>query len=514
MGKRLTTICIITCAASMLTAGCGETAEQSVSDQQFTPSVTLSYQAEEADFTGNVKAVEASSASEASNDLPVSGYTGSGYVDGFQEDEDSCIFTVEIPQTNFYDLNFISASNGGEKYNYVSVDGKAAGSVYVEKTEYTDSVLQRVYLTAGTHEIAVSKYWGWIYLDRLDITDSAPIDSSIYEVTAPLCNPNASEEARRLYSYLCDIYGDSFLAGQTCDQGPYGKEMQVIKKTTGKMPAVLAMDFMDYSPSRVEHGTEGHTTEYAIDFWNQGGIVAFHWHWTAPSKYITGEWGGSFYTENTNIDLAKIMNGEDEEGYQLLMSDVDVIAEQLGILQDAGVPVLFRPLHEASGGWFWWGAAGPDAYKKLYIAIYEKLTNEYELNNLIWVWNGQDAGWYPGDEYVDIIGEDIYPGERVYHSQISAYLNAAQNYSTERKLVYMTENGCVFDPELAKRDGAMWGMWCTWQGEFVAKSMAIYALNEQYTEESLLQKAYADESVITLEKLPDLTTYPIREAFK
>lgn len=176
--------------------------------------------------------------------------------------------------------------------------------------------------------------------------------------------------------------------------------------------------------------------------------------------------------------------------------------------------MLFRPLHEASGGWFWWGAAGPDAYKKLYIAIYEKLTNEYGLNNLIWVWNGQDADWYPGDEYVDIIGEDIYPGERVYSSQISAYLNAAQNYSTERKLVYMTENGCVFDPELARRDGAMWGMWCTWQGEFVAKSMAIYALNEQYTEESLLIKAYEDEDVVTLEDLPDLTTYPIREAFE
>lgn len=115
---------------------------------------------------------------------------------------------------------------------------------------------------------------------------------------------------------------------------------------------------------------------------------------------------------------------------------------------------------------------------------------------------------------MDIIGEDIYPGERVYSSQISAYLNAAQNYSTERKLVYMTENGCVFDPELARRDGAMWGMWCTWQGEFVAKSMAIYALNEQYTEESLLIKAYEDEDVVTLEDLPDLTTYPIREAFE
>lgn len=516
MKKELAGICAMAFTTSVLLTGCGGStvsgaANEQASGEQFTPSVILTYQAEEAAFTGNVKAVEPSL---ASNDSIPSGYTGSGYVEGFQEDSDACVFTVEIPETGFYDLNFISASAGGGKYNYISVDNEEAGTVYIEESSYTDSVLQHIYLAEGSHKIAIRKYWGWIYLDRLEITDSEPVDQSIYDVSTPLCNPDASEETKRLYSYLCDIYGSKILSGQTCDQGPYGKEIQVIKKTTGKMPAVLAMDFIDYTPSRVANGTQGHTTEYAIDYWNSGGIVAFHWHWTTPQKYITGSWSGSFYKENTNIDLAKIMNGEDEEGYELLMQDVDVIAGQLKILQDAKVPVLFRPLHEASGGWFWWGASGAEAYKKLYIAVYDKLTHEHGLNNLIWVWNGQDAEWYPGDEYVDIIGEDIYPGERVYTSQISSYLNAAQNYSEERKLVYMTENGCVFDPELARRDGAMWGMWCTWQGEFVAKNMAIFSLSEQYTEESMLIKAYEDEGVITLEDIPDLTAYPIREAFQ
>lgn len=239
-------------------------------------------------------------------------------------------------------------------------------------------------MTAGKHEITLSKYWGWISLDCLKITDSAPIDTSVYQITTPLCNPNASEEAKRLYSYLCDIYGKQFLSGQTCDAGPFGKEVQVIKKTTGKLPAIISMDFMDYTTSRAANGTEGHTTEYALAAWKNGHIVSFHWHWTVPEKYITGDWFSSFYKEHTNIDLNKIMNG-------------------------------------------------------------------------------QDARWYPGDEYVDIIGEDVYPGERVYTSQISKYLNAATNYSEEPKLVYMTENGCIFDPDLAIRDGAMWGMWNTWR---------------------------------------------------
>lgn len=58
------------------------------------------------------------------------------------------------------------------------------------------------------------------------------------------------------------------------------------------------------------------------------------------------------------------MNGSDPKGYNALMSDVDEIAKQLKRLSDADVPVLFRPLHEASGGWFWWGADGSEAYKK------------------------------------------------------------------------------------------------------------------------------------------------------
>lgn len=510
--KRGSRILGIGLAAAMgaVTAGCsaGKDTGQPKgegSSADFVQTTIGIYEAEEAVFSGNVQ-IAANPVKE--------GYSGTGYVEGFEADTDSCTFTVTVPETGFYDLNFVSASSGGEKHNYVSIDGISAGTVYVEESGFTDSGLTRVYLEAGEHEVSLSKYWGWISLDYLEVLTSVPIDNSIYEVNAGLCNPNASDEAKRLYSYLCDIYGEKFLSGQFCDTGQNGKEFQVIKGATGRTPAVLGLDFMEYTPSRVENGSKGMATEFAINFWENGGIVTFCWHWNAPSKYLTGQWYSGFYKEYTNIDLAKIMNGEDTEGYDLLMKDIDAIAEQLLILKEAKVPVLWRPLHEASGGWFWWGASGPEAYKQLYILLYERLTNEYGLDNLIWVWNGQDAAWYPGDEYVDIIGEDIYPGERVYNSQIDAYLNAAVNYSTETKLVYMTENGCVFDPELAKRDGAMWGMWCTWSGEFVAKDVAIFTLSEQYTEESMLIKAYEDEDVVTLESLPDLKTYEIRKDLK
>lgn len=454
------------------------------------------------------------SGAEVFGNTKISDRTEDAYILRIEQDGDGCAFTIEIPEDGFYDLDFISASEGGHKENFVSLDGESIGSIANDETEYTDAVIKRVYMEAGAHRVEVTKSWGWIRIKSLVVMEAEELDGSIYEVTAGLSNPNASEEAKRLYSYLLDIYGEKFLSGQYCDTGHNGKEFQVVKKATGKTPAVLGLDFMGYTPSFVENGSTGRSTDLALNFWNSGGIVTFCWHWNAPSRYLTGRWYSGFYKEYTNIDLAKIMNGEDTEGYDLLMKDIDAIAEQLLILKEAGVPVLWRPLHEASGGWFWWGAAGPEAYKKLYILLYERLTNEYGLGNLIWVWNGQDAEWYPGDEYVDIVSEDIYPGERVYTSQADSYLNAAQNYGTETKMVHMSENGCVFDPELAKRDGAMWGMWCTWSGEFVAKDTAIFALSEQYTEEYMLKKAYEDENVITLEDLPDLTAYEIREELK
>ncbi|MCD7764232.1 MAG: beta-mannosidase [Lachnospiraceae bacterium] len=461
------------------------------------------YEAEDAALSGNPYVEDSDSVGDGSE------HSGS-CVTGFSEEGDSCTFTVTIEEDGFYDLNFVSASMGGYKENYVIVDGETLGTVTIEEESFSDSILQRAYLTAGTHEITYSEYWGWVYLDRLEVSASAALDTSIYDVSATLVNENATDNAKRLMSYLADNYGSSILSGQYSEDGQYGKEFTVVYRETGKYPAILGLDFIEYPPSRAENGSTSNATDYAIQFWENGGIVTFCWHWNAPSKYLTGEWYNGFYVEGTNIDLAAIMNGEDEEGYQLLLEDIAAIAEQLQILQDAGVPVLWRPLHEASGGWFWWGASGAEAYKQLYILLYDQLTNVYGLNNLIWLWNGQDADWYPGDEYVDIIGEDIYPGEHVYTSQVDTYLQAV-NYTSPAKIVVLSENGCVFDPDLAVRDGAMWGFWCTWGGEFVAKSMAIYAYNDTYTESEMLVKAYESDVVITLDELPDLTSYPIRE---
>ena len=192
----------------MVLTGCGNKVTEENGTSEFEPAGQLSYEAEQMTLQGNVKIV---------SDPQVDGFSGETYVDGFEDDGDACEFEVEIPEDGFYDLDFVSASCGGEKTNQILVDGEAAGTVKTEEETFTDAVLKRIYMSKGSHTVALHKEWGWILLDRLVITDSELLDQSIYEIDTPLCNPDASDEARALYSYLCDIYGTKILSGQTCD---------------------------------------------------------------------------------------------------------------------------------------------------------------------------------------------------------------------------------------------------------------------------------------------------------
>lgn len=477
-----------------------EVVETMMIPQEMKKTGQLIYEAEEAALSGGVK--------KASDEK---GYLGTGYVTGFTSSESKCTFVIDIAISDHYDLNFVSSGIGGEKYNGVVIDGAVQGEFKSMADQFSDALLTRIYLEEGMHTVEVTNSWGWINLDRLELIPSEEVSERLFNVSNELINPNASERTQGLMNFLVESYGKVIISGQYADQGVYSNEFTAIKEATGKMPAMLGLDLMDYTPSRVAFGTKGKAVTYAKEFDAMGGIISLCWHWNAPEPYLYNnskqKWWSGFYTEATNIDLAKIMNGKDQEGYDLLLRDIDAIAEELKALQDADVPLLWRPLHEASGGWFWWGAAGQEAYKALWVLLYERLTYEHGLNNLIWVWNGQDKAWYPGDDYVDIIGEDIYPGEKVYTSQSSKFMEAV-NYSETPKIVALTENGCLIDPDLAFLDDARWAWFGIWNGEFMIKANSP-VISGQYNEEDMVKKVYQHEKVLTLDELPDLKNYAL-----
>ncbi len=431
-----------------------------------------------------------------------------------EKDGDGVQVTLTVPRAGHYDIVVRQQSvGGGEKVNNISANGQQVGEVKCTGTQWNEGVVEYVWLEEGDNAVSVTKSWGWITVDWIAAKESKPLPADVYDVKPDLVNPNASIEAKRLMTFLCDSYGKKIISGQQSQDGPFGLSVAGVWRGLGgaDYPAVLGMDLISQTPSRAAKGDTSKVIENAIEYWDKGGIITLCWHWCPASRYDNGRnnWG-TFYTENTRFSLKKALDGQDPDGYQMLLDDIDAIAAELKKLQAAKVPILWRPLHEASGGWFWWGASGPEAYLELYKLMFDRLTNTHGLNNLIWVWNGQDGAWYPGDAYVDIIGEDIYPGEKVYTSQAARFLKAL-SYTDARKIITLSENGCVPDPELCERDQVMWSWWCTWEGEFVLKTAGFNTYSEQYTEKAQLKKAYKDDSVITRKTLPDLKNYPLRD---
>ena len=462
---------------------------------------SLTVEAESGKLEGNAKA----------NDFPDA--SGGAYVNGVNVEGDALTMTADIEYSGFYDMNFLTMGSEG-RVNNVLVDGMKVGDITTNSpAEFGDTLLSYIYLDKGTHEITITPSWGYVDIDCLILTAAAtPITEDTYKVEPTLVNPNADENTKRLYKFLCDIYGKYSLAGQYADEGRASSEYEKITAKTGKTFAVLGLDIGNYSLGSKAHGAESKTVEYAYDWYkNAGGIVQLCWHWTTPEDYAVNAgdqpWYSSFYKEGSKLDLDKIMNGEDDAAYQLLMDDIDNMANELARLRDAGVPVLWRPLHEAAGGWFWWGNCEPESYKKLWNVMYDKMTNEHNLTNLIWVWNGQDPAWYPGDETVDINGWDIYAGNHVDSSQSGRFDDMATNYGTKTKLIALTENGCVMDPDKVFNDNARWLFWGTWSDPFTMKLGVV--INDEYTTVELLTKAYNHERVLTLDELPDLQNYPL-----
>lgn len=431
------------------------------------------------------------------------GYSGSGYVAGMDASDAYIEFTVNVPKAGRYNLYVNYCAPYGEKQETITVNGgQSFSGHFTPNTAFELANVGTIKLNAGENKIRISRFWGWTLFDYIELEEAEAISINT-NVSDELINPNATEATKKLMTYLTSIYGKNILSGQFAYTTKY-TEIDAIYNQTKKYPAIIGLDFSDYSPARVALGcNKGQDTEKAIEWWKQGGLVTFCWHWHSPIGASTDEdkkWGG-FYTKNTTYDLGKAMSDHNSEEYITLIRDIDAIAVELSKLQDANVPILWRPLHEASGGWFWWGAAGADNYKELWKLMYDRLTNYHGINNLIWVWNAQEKDWYPGDEYVDIIGEDIYANKKDYDSQSNGFLKA-YDYTKTNKIITMSENGVLMDPDILVADGIPWSWNCTWGGEFVVPWVGSYDYTEQYTSLDMLKKYYNHSYVLTRDELP------------
>jgi mannan endo-1,4-beta-mannosidase len=282
-------------------------------------------------------------------------------------------------------------------------------------------------------------------------------------------------KTQAVYDYLLGVWGKSTLAGQSDLTWRDATDMaQRVHDDTGKYPALMGYDFMNYVDAT--EGDGRHQTEEAIAWDKRGGLVSFHWHWRIAN--------GKFYTKETPYRLPAA-------DYRQIDADIDRVALELKRLQDANVPVLWRPLHEAAGGWFWWGTSR-EGYIALWRHMHERLTQKHGLHNLIWVWNGQDPAWYPGDDVVDITGYDIYD---------NTYTEAWRKAQQHNKPIALTETGHI--PDL--QDGQRWLWFMVWndgRGEAGVTSPDNFWTGEHHNSNAHKRKIYGDPNVITLDRLP------------
>ena len=242
-------------------------------------------------------------------------------------------------------------------------------------------------------------------------------------------------------------------------------------------------------------------TEDVLKSLQEGGLIIGGHDYTAVAVYLENNGTAldpnkdyAFYKADTEFDATNAtVDGTWEN--KVFTEDLKNAAAYLKLLRDADIPVLWRPFHEAAGGWFWWGKDAA-SFKSLWIAMFNYFKTE-GLDNLIWVWTteGNDADWYPGDQYVDIVGRDVYNKETA--DCVSEYTSIAENYGN--KIVSLSECGTVGLISEQWASGARWSWFMPWyDGTNEDGSPVVHA------DEAWWKDAMSQEFVVSREELPSM----------
>ena len=456
-------------------------------EKSLSPTETIRLEAENAVITGG-----GSSPALIVNDPQCS---NGKYV---ETQESNLIFSFAISQSGNYKVIAKTKTPSGEKYNKFLFDDEHTKDIHFPQNNAFEEVLiaDPFYFAAGNHTIEMVKVWGWIQFDYLEISPSSSVATE-FDIQ-PMVTPYPTVNTTKLFQFLLDNFQRKIISGVmtlrslSTTTGDSQNEISWLFEKTGKKPALLGLDFMDHTGSFPTDWTNNPDIIQDAIYWkNNNGIVALCWHWRDPS-YKTDD----FYTERTSFDPRKIFEPQSEE-YAAMMRDMDIVADYLKELQQNDVPILWRPLHEASGRWFWWGSQGAEACKKIWQIMFEKFTVEHEIKNLIWVWtseaNNSALSWYPGDEYVDIIGLDIYD-EGNHGSQMMAFQELKSIFGG-KKMLALSECGSIPAMEAMKKDKTIWSYYMPWYGEHT-KDPKWNTTNDWFT-------SFSDPDVITLEDMPN-----------
>ena len=228
------------------------------------------------------------------------------------------------------------------------------------------------------------------------------------------------------------------------------------KILTGSHPAVCGWDISEIELGHTKN-IDGESFEairkHIRAAYSRGAVNTISWHCANP---VTG--GNSW--DNTPAVHEMIPGGSKHEVFKGYLDRVAAFFQGLTTPDGDLIPLIFRPWHEHTGNGFWWGkgSATAEDYKAMWQFTVDYLRNEKGLYNLImayspdeihFIWNPETdyrdiyLEFWPGDEYVDILGLDAYdsPGRR-FNEVTPVLCRMISSIAAEKgKIAALTEAG-------------------------------------------------------------------------
>jgi len=301
--------------------------------------------------------------------------------------------------------------------------------------------------------------------------------------------PDAMPETVALLAVLQDISGHYTLTGQHNLPASGDRNSRFAAKYIGKAPAVWTCDFgFAAAGDQDSYLMRPAIVKEAIRQHAMGSIISLCWHAVPP----TADEPVTFRPlPGSDPKALKSVQGRllDEQFRDVLTpgtalynhwaEQVDVIAGYLKQLQDAHVPIIWRPYHEMNGDWFWWGGRteGPYTTAALYRQIFDRLVNHHHLKNLVWLWsmdrvskpNMEHEKYFPGTEYVDVLGLDVYGNDFA-----QSYYDSLVKLS-EGKPLALAEVGSPPLPAIIEKQ-PLWTYYSIWSGMVRGMTKKQYAV--------------------------------------
>lgn len=230
----------------------------------------------------------------------------------------------------------------------------------------------------------------------------------------------ANEKTAALYANMQKNGTDGVMFGHQDDTAygigwKYERGRSDVQSVTGDYPAVYGWEIGGIErgkESSLDNITMDKIRNLALEAYKRGGINTISWH---ADNIVTGS--DSWDVSGGNVVATLLPGGANHTEY---IQRLDMVADFLGSIKDengVAVPILFRPFHEHNKGWFWWGAdhCSAQEYKALWKLTVDRMVKDKGIHNLIFIYSPDRVAStqeymerYPGDEYVDIVGLDLY----------------------------------------------------------------------------------------------------------